>query len=96
MGALSENFFKGTYSHDVLRIISELLDGADTKALIKINSNVNRFIDILLESTKVKGARWDDTILRLEWSYEADRIKAFTESQSCLAPHQQSVVIDAL
>ena len=96
MKALSENFINGTYSHDVLRIISELLDGADTKALVKINANVSRFIEILLESTKVKGARWDDTILRLEWSYEADRIRAFTESQACLAPHQQAIVIDAL
>jgi hypothetical protein len=51
MKALSENFFRGTYSHDVLRIINELLDGADVKALVNINGNVSRFIEILLEST---------------------------------------------
>lgn len=38
---------------------------------------MDRFIKVVNESSEIKGLKWDDLLLRFEWSFELDKIKEF-------------------
>ena len=50
-----------------MRIMSEILEKSDSKSKDVINSNVDKFVKVFIESRKIKGRRWDDILLRYEW-----------------------------
>ena len=42
---------------------------------------MERFIKIIQENSKVKGIKWDNLVLRFEWSFEADKIEEYLTSE---------------
>lgn len=70
-----------SFAIDELLFIYEILQKADEKLKLTINSNVDRFVQIVLENSKIRGMKWDDIILRFEWSFEADKIMEFANSR---------------
>lgn len=62
----------------------EVLEKSDEKAKVEINNAVIRFIDVTNESMSVKGLKWDDLVLRFEWTFEADRIRGHLNEKKTL------------
>jgi hypothetical protein len=49
-----------------------------------MNSHIDRFVEVVKESTNIKGSKWDDLILRFEWTFEADKIRDFIKENKTL------------
>ena len=60
-----------------LQIILEILQKGDSQLRNYINANIARFCDVLKTNIIRKGFRWDDMVLRFEWTFEADKITAY-------------------
>ena len=72
---LATHFNNGAFDFEALKIIGELLEKVDSKALALINSNIDKLVNVTTHSMHTSGIRWDDILLRFEWSFEADLIK---------------------
>ena len=59
-----------------------MLNKSDKGLLILLNENMERFIKVVNESSEIKGLKWDDLLLRFEWSFELDKIKDFIENKA--------------
>lgn len=46
-----------------------------------INDNIERFTIVVKESSSLKGIKWDDIVLRYEWTFEADAIERYLVSE---------------
>jgi hypothetical protein len=81
LSVLKSAFQTKELNFDDIRMITEILNKSDSKALTGFNSDIERFTKMVSECMPIKGIRWDDIILRFEWSYEVDRIKALIDSR---------------
>lgn len=51
-------------------LVLEILSKGDKLIKQEINNNIDGFITILLEAKNIKGSKWDDIIIRFEWTLE--------------------------
>jgi ATP-binding cassette subfamily B (MDR/TAP) protein 1 len=49
-----------------------------------MDNHIDRFVEIVKESTIIKGSKWDDLILRFEWTFLADNIRDFIKENKTL------------
>ena len=54
------------------------------RAKTAMNNNLSKFVEIVKESSNIKGSKWDDLILRFEWAFEADKIREFVRDNKTL------------
>ena len=60
-----------------------------------INDDVERFCSVVKDSSSIKGIKWDDIVLRFEWTYEADYIREYLqsdESKSLKQYHKDAII----
>ena len=55
----------------------EILEKGDMRLRSLINDDVERFCSVVKDSSSIKGIKWDDIVLRFEWTYEADYIREY-------------------
>jgi len=60
-----------------------------------MDSRIDKFIDVVVESSTIKGSRWDDIIFRFEWTSEAEVIKTYLSDKTALNEQQKKVMSDA-
>lgn len=63
-----------------LSFINEILFKADDTLRSSINNHILRFVKVITDHSQIKGIKWDDLVIKFEWSFEADRIKDFLNS----------------
>jgi len=61
-----------------------ILHKADGKLKNLVNSDIDRFVRILKREAVNKGVKWEDLVLRFEWSYEQDEIVKFMNENDFL------------
>jgi hypothetical protein len=78
---LKSAFSAGKISLDEIRMIAEILDKSDSKAFTAFDKDIERFTKMVQDCLPIKGIRWDDIILRFEWSYEAEKIRSLIDDK---------------
>jgi hypothetical protein len=64
------------------RILIEIMDKADNKLKQLMDQNIERFITVFNTHFKEKGIKWDDLVIKFEWTFESDEILKFVHSSS--------------
>ena len=54
-----------------------MLKKADPKLKESMNKDIERFIRVTKKEASVKGVKWEDIVIRFEWTYEQDAIIKF-------------------
>ena len=67
----------------------EILEKGDERLRNLINEYIHRFINLIKEVSQLKGIKWDDIVLKFEWTFEADYILDYLKSDEATQFKQQ-------
>merc|ERR1712151_191585 len=62
------------FSDNKRRLILEILTYGDEKVFKQINDNSQVFLDLIDTCGDEAGAKWDDLIIKFEWTFEMKNI----------------------
>jgi hypothetical protein len=94
---LEAAFKESSTGFNELLLVTEVLEKGDAKLKDLMNTDVKRFTQVVYDGMSVKGIKWDDIVLRFEWTYEVDAIMDYLNSGiAWLDPSRKQQVLDAV
>eukprot|EP00347_Sterkiella_histriomuscorum_P018560 403345051 len=78
---LTKYFNEKAFNIQEIQLILEILEKGDERLRNLINEYIHRFINLIKEVSQLKGIKWDDIVLRFEWTFEADYILDYLKSE---------------
>eukprot|EP00347_Sterkiella_histriomuscorum_P020418 403337881 len=95
---LHKYFDEKIFNITELQFIQEILQKGDERLRNLINEDIERFSTVILDNSQIKGIKWDDLVLRYEWTFEADLIRdhLMSEYAQNLKEYHKNAILTAI